>query len=216
MRSILGNLGNLWIAFSILATPPALLARALAPSAAPSASPPGEEETIVPTFETQKLARTYILDVPAPRGQITDRNGAPLAQNRLTYNLVINFPTPLDFSDAQALSYTREKIDEAAKSIGRRFRISDEAILRHYRNRGIMPFEIEQNLSQQEYENIKDALPSGIMVRPIYVRLYPNGRIAGQIVGYTGKTGRNPDGIIDNHETLSPETEGREGLEQTF
>src|ERR1043165_4009456 len=39
-----------------------------------------EEETIIPTFETQKLARTYIFDVTAPRGQITDRRGAPLAQ----------------------------------------------------------------------------------------------------------------------------------------
>ena len=55
-----------------------------------------------------------------------------------------------------------------------------------------------------------------MVVRPIYVRIYPNGKIAGQIIGYTGKTGRNLDGIIDNHETLWPETEGREGLEQTF
>ncbi len=46
--------------------------------------------------------------------------------------------------------------------------------------------------------------------------IYPNGKVAGQIIGYTGKTGRNLDGIIDNHETLWPETEGREGLEQTF
>src|SRR5260370_17752314 len=53
-------------------------------------------------------------------------------------------------------------------------------------------------------------------VRPIYVRIYPNGKVAGQIVGYTGKTGRNPDGIVDNHETIWPQTEGREGLEQTF
>ena len=68
------------------------------------------EETIKPTFETQKLARTYVLDIPAPRGQITDRNGAPLAQNKLSYNLAINFPTPLDFSDAQALAFAREKI----------------------------------------------------------------------------------------------------------
>ncbi len=30
------------------------------------------------------------------------------------------------------------------------------------------------------------------------------------------RPGRNPDGIVDNHETLWPETEGREGLEQTF
>ena len=184
------------------------------PSLSPSPTPP--EETIIPTFETQKLARTYILDVPGPRGQITDRNGVPLAQNRLSYNLAINFPTPLDFSDAQALSFVREKIDQAGKLIGRRLKISDEAILRHYRNRGIMPLEIVQNLSPSEYEEIKDKLPAGIIVRPVYVRIYPKGKLAGQIIGYTGKTGRNPDGIVDNHETLWPETEGREGLEQTF
>src|ERR1043166_2103061 len=204
------------IALSLVVLSAATQAQTLEPSPAARATSSPEEEAIAPTFETQKLARTFMLDIPAPRGQITDRNGAPLAQNRLTYNLVITYPTPLDFSDAQAVTYTREKIDEAAKSIGRRFRISDETILRHYRNRGIMPFEIAQNLSQQEYEDIKNALPAGIMVRPIYVRIYPNGKIAGQIVGYTGKTGRNPDGIIDNHETLWPETEGREGLEQTF
>ena len=110
MRSLWGTLGGLWIAFSILARSTALFAQALAPSAVPSTTTPPqtEEETIVPTFETQKLARTYILDVPAPRGQITDRNGESLAQNRLSYNLAINFPTPLDFSDAQALGFARE------------------------------------------------------------------------------------------------------------
>ena len=213
-----GNLGSLWVASLILATAVAGDAQTLAPTPTPtpSASPSPEEETIIPTFETQKLARTYILDVPAPRGQITDRNGMPLAQNRLSYNLAINFPTPLDFSDAQAISFAREKIDKAGKLIGRTLRISDEAILRHYRNRGIMPFEIAQNLSQSEYEAVKDNLPAGIMMRPVYVRIYPNGKVAGQIIGYTGRTGRNPDGIVDNHETLWPETEGREGLEQTF
>src|SRR3989454_777178 len=184
------------------------------PPPSPSASP--EEETIIPTFETQKLARTYILDVPAPRGQITDRNGVPLAQNRLSYNLAINFPTPLDFSDAQALSFVQQKIDKAGKLIGRPIKISDETILRHYRNRGILPFEIAQNLTQSEYDGVNEHLPAAMVVRPIYVRTYPNGKLAGQIVGYTGKTGRNLDGIVDNHETLWPETEGREGLEQTF
>ncbi len=91
------------------------LRKTLEPSSSPSVTPIPEEETIIPTFETQKLARTYILDVPAPRGQITDRHGVPLAQNKLSYNLAINFPTPLDFSDAQALSFTREKIDKAAE-----------------------------------------------------------------------------------------------------
>ena len=210
------NLRNLWLALSIFALSATTRAQTLMPTPAPSPSASSEEETIIPTFETQKLARTYILDVPAPRGQITDRNGAPLAQNRLSYNLVINFLTPLDFSDAQALDFARQRIGEAGKVIGRELRISDDAILRHYRNRGIMPLEIAHNLSQQEYEKIKGDLPPGMMVRPVYVRIYPNGKVAGQIIGYTGKTGRNPDGIVDNHETLWPETEGREGLEQTF
>src|SRR6266853_6711034 len=187
-REATARLSNLWIAVCLFALSAAMQAQTLAPVPAVSPSaPPPEEETIVPTFETQKLARTYILDVPAPRGQITDRNGAPLAQNRLTYNLVINFPTPLDFSDEQALVFTKEKIDAAGRLLGRKLRVSDEAILRHYRSRGIMPLEIAQNLSEAEHEKVKGDLPPGILVRPVYVRIYPNGKVAGQIIGYTGK-----------------------------
>src|SRR5207248_755705 len=111
----------------------------VAPSATPSAepSPPTLDEEIVPTFETQKLPRTYIPDIPA-------------------------------------------------------------------------------NLSAEEYDAAKAHLPPEMTLRGVYLRVYPQGKIAGQIVGYTGRTGRNPDGIIDNHETIWPETEGREGIEQTF
>jgi penicillin-binding protein 2 len=187
---------------------------AITPAPSPSASP--EEETIIPTFETQKLARTYVLDIPAPRGQISDRTGLPLAQNKVNYNLAINFPTPLDFTDAKAIGFAREKIEKAVKLLGRPIKVSDDAILRHYHNRGILPLEIAQNLSQSEYEAVKDRSKDSMVARPIYVRTYPNGKLAGQIIGYTGKTGRNLDGIIDNHEALWPETEGRDGLEQTF
>ncbi|HXY60956.1 MAG TPA: penicillin-binding protein 2, partial [Chthoniobacterales bacterium] len=155
-------------------------------------------------------------DVPAPRGQITDRAGLPLAQNKVSYNLAISFPTPLDFTDSKAVAFTREKIDTASKLIGRPIKISDDAVLRHYHNRGILPLEVAQNLSQSEYDAVKDHAKDSLVVRPVYVRAYPNGKLAGHIIGYTGKKGRNLDGIIDNHETLWPETEGRDGLEQTF
>ncbi len=80
-----------------------------------------------------------------------------------------------------------------------------------------MPLEIAQNLSQSEYEEIKDE-PAAWHDRAarFTCEFIRTGKVAGQIIGYTGKTGRNPDGIVDNHETLWPETEGREGLEQTF
>ena len=197
-------------------SPSTAVAQTPAAAASPGATPAPEEETILPTFETQKLARTYILDVPAPRGLITDRNGLPLAQNKLNHSLAISFPTPLDFSDPQALSFAREKIAAAEKLVEHPVKIADETILRHYHNRGIMPLEVAANLTESEYDNIKPRLPAGMTLRASYIRTYPNGQLAGQIIGYTGKTGRNPDGIIDNHETLWPETEGREGLEQTF
>src|SRR5437899_9011802 len=168
-REATARLSNLWIALCLLALAAATQAQTLMPTPPPSPSASPEEETIIPTFETQKLARTYILDVPAPRGQITDRSGAPLAQNRLSYNLVINFPTPLNFSGAQAVDFAREKIDAAGQLVGRKLRISDEAIVRHYRNRGIMPLEIAQNLSETEYEKIKNDLPAGVTLRPVYV-----------------------------------------------
>ena len=206
------------IIFGALCVSDFIFAQGVVPSATPSPSlaPTGDEETIVPTFETQKLARTYILDIPAPRGQITDRTGLPLAQNKVSYNLAISFPTPLDFTDPKAIAFAREKIDKAAKLTGRAIKISDDAILRHYHNRGIMPLIIAQNLTQSEYEAVKDRSKDSLVVRSTYVRVYPNGKAAGHIIGYTGKTGRNLDGIIDNHETLWPETEGRDGLEQTF
>jgi penicillin-binding protein 2 len=206
---ICADLRNLWIVFFSLTT-----AFAQPEPLAPSATP--FEETIKPTWETQKQARTYVLDIPAPRGQITDRHGMPLAQNKLSYNLAIDFPTPLDFADAQVLGYAHRCIRAAEGKLDRSLDIPDGAILRHYHNRGFLPFEIAQNLKDSELAGLQENLPAGLSLKPIYTRVYPNKSLAGQIVGYTGRTSRNADGIIQNGQVLWPETEGREGLELTF
>lgn len=212
-HKICGNLRHLRILLFFLIAPPLSGQEAVVP---PEVTATPFEESIKPTFETQKQARTYVLDIPAPRGQITDRNGVPLAQNRLSYNLTIDFPTPLDFSDAQALAFAHEKIGVAERLLGHSLKIADNAILRHYHNRGFLPFEIAQDLKQPERDALKSGLSSALSLKPIYLRIYPNESVAGQIVGYVGKTSRNADGIIQNGQLLWPETEGREGLEQTF
>jgi penicillin-binding protein 2 len=163
---------------------------------APDSTSAPAEETIKPTWETQRLARTYVLDVPAPRGQITDRYGAPLAQNKLSYNLTIDFPTPLEFSDAEALGYASQRIRSAEKKLKRSLDVSPAAILRHYHNRGFLPFEIAQNLSDSEREALTSNSVPGLSLKPIYVRVYPHKNLAGQIIGYTGRTSRNRVGII--------------------
>jgi penicillin-binding protein 2 len=50
----------------------------------------------------------------------------------------------------------------------------------------------------------------------LYLRVYPNGTLAGHILGYVGRMGRFLEGAIENGEPLWPDTEGRDGLEKTF
>ena len=158
------------------------------PTPAPSASPTDEE--IHPTFETQKLARTYVLDIPAPRGQITDRNGEPLAQNKLGYTSrsFIRHRSILPTCRCSFLHVRESNAPE--KLLGRKLKISDDLILRHYHNRGVLPFEIAPSLTAEEKDDLKGA--QGVIVRPMYLRTYPNGSLAGQVIGYAGKTGRMP------------------------
>src|SRR4029453_10868436 len=96
----------LFFAAVALLAPAALCAQ----DAAPVLDNTGFVENPKPTWETQKKARTFVLGIPAPRGQITDRNGKPFAQTRLSYNLAISFPAPLDWQDSKILDFTKQQI----------------------------------------------------------------------------------------------------------
>ncbi|MEI7864279.1 MAG: penicillin-binding protein 2 [Chthoniobacterales bacterium] len=169
-----------------------------------------------PTWETQKQARTYLLSIPAPRGQITDRNGAPLAQSRIGYNLGLKFPTPLDFSDSQVINFARSQILTAEKLLGRRFDVTDQAIALHYKNRGILTFDLAEDLNQEQIAAVSRGLGTGLVLDPVYFRHYPLSSLAAHMVGYVGKQAPLSLKPIENKDLLFPETEGREGLEQVF
>ena len=178
----------------------------------PAAGAPG----FAPTWDTQKQARAYVLNIPAPRGQIVDRHGNPLAQTRVSYNLAINFPTPTTFTDAQVMQYAEPKIMLARSITGRPISVSQDLLLKHYKNRGVLPLVIAQDLRPDEIEAFNQRKPEMLSLLPTYQRFYPNGALAGHVIGYAGRTGRMPDGPIENSQPLWPGAEGREGLEQTF
>lgn len=172
--------------------------------------------SVTPTWETQKGARTYVLGIPAPRGQIVDRNGAPLAQTRVSYNLALAFPTPLKFSDAELRRYAEQQIMLARSLTGRPIAVTEEQLQKHYKNRGALPLQLSQDLSVIEAERVRQQKSDGLILQPVYQRWYPQGELAGHILGYTGRGGRQLEGPIENNELLWPEAEGRDGLEQSF
>ena len=199
---------------------PASSAAAIKPAPVPATPPPVQPATtafdVEPSWETQKLARTYVFSIPAPRGMITDRNGVPLAQTRVVQNLAIQFPTPPQFTDAEASRYIYEQVARARGITRRDIMVDADKALKHYKNRGVMPLVIAQNLKPAEIEAVKRANAPGIMLQQIYQRYYPQGATAGHILGYVGRQGTYPTGVVENSELLWPSSEWREGLEKTF
>src|SRR5437763_15474726 len=99
-----------------------------APLASVDTKSPPKANGLTPTWDTQKQARTFVLNIPAPRGQIVDRSGNPLAQSRVSYNLAINFPTPLTFDDAQVMQYAEPQIMLARSITGRPISVTQDLL----------------------------------------------------------------------------------------
>ncbi len=197
----------------------ALLALAPIPPAGaqtPTAAESPVDENPKPTWETQKHARTMELKIPAPRGEITDRNGYPFAQSRLSYNLALRFPTPLDWKEAKVIAFARQHITFAKAMLGREIPVSDQAILTHYRNRGLLPMILAEDLRAEELAAARRGLTSALVLQQVYARFYPNGELASHIIGYTGKEAPLPTRPIENKDLIFPESQGRDGIEQSF
>jgi penicillin-binding protein 2 len=177
-------------------------------------------ETIEPTWETRPDARTLYFEIPAPRGQITDRNGLPLAQSRLGYHLDLNFPTGDEMNDSQVVSFVKQQLVLAQSLMHRPIEVTTSDVLDHYHNRRMLPMDIATYLTPEEVESVKSKLSGGfaggLSLRPVYLRFYPNGSLAAHIIGYSGKTGAQAHGPLQPNELLWPDLEGREGLENTF
>ena len=202
---------NQWLIFSTCAVSFSVLASARSDEAAAT-----NPTNLTPSWETQRQAATYALAIPAPRGQITDRNGVSLAQTRISYNLSVVFPAPFDFTDRQVVEFVNRAATSVRGLITRQVGFSEEVAVQHYRNRGVIPFDIAMDLPDNEVAKLQGKLPPNVTLRATYVRFYPQGSVAGQIVGYTGHTSRESTHVLQNNDPLWPESEGREGLEQTF
>lgn len=183
---------------------------------APTIDNTGSVENPQPTWETQKQARTFGLGIPAPRGQITDRNGKSLAQTRLSYNLAVSFPTPLTLDDRGAISFARQQISLAERILGRSIPVSNEAIVTHYQNRGLLPLDLVEDLSPRELGIVQRGLTPNLILRQTYVRVYPEGSLAAHIIGYTGREAPLSIRPIENKDLIFSESEGREGIELMF
>ncbi len=165
---------------------------------------------------TRKDARAITLKIPAPRGQIVDREGEPLAQNRVAYQVALQFKQFENADRDFVINWARTRLDALQTLIKGQVTKTDEELYDHYRNRRWLPLLVTGQIGEKEARDIESRLSSGLVLHPIYSRFYPNGELAAHIVGYSGSVGKLPTGPINFNEPLWEESEGRAGLEKIF
>jgi len=168
-------------------------------------------------WQTVKGARILNLSIPAPRGQIVDRNGVPLAQNVVVHYLGVNFPYMDGEPNETKIAYARERLNQANTLLGKTWALDDKDILAHYRDRRWLPLIFSQlPLPEDDRRKIETAAVPGLILLPTYQRIYPQQKLAGHIIGYVGRRAPWPKGEVPDGEQMWPTAQGILGLEKSF
>jgi penicillin-binding protein 2 len=167
-------------------------------------------------ISTRKDARAITLKIPAPRGQIVDRDGEPLAQNRVAYQIALQYRQFENADRDYVVHWARTRIAALAPLVKNPIPKTDDELYDHYRNRRWLPLLVSGQISEKDAQNLESKLSSGLVLHPVYRRYYPEGELACHIIGYSGSVGKLPTGPINFNEPLWEETEGRAGLEKLF
>ncbi|MEC5128139.1 penicillin-binding transpeptidase domain-containing protein [Verrucomicrobiales bacterium BCK34] len=166
---------------------------------------------------TRTEARTFTFKIPAPRGQILDRNGYPLAQSKVVHYAAISFPfLGSEVKDEEIARYAGERVLHVNNILGATWDMSDKRAVEHYRNRRWVPLRFSSVLTAEEVDELRRQKMEGLMLHPVYMRHYPQAEALSHVIGYVGKRPPNPRGEIVNGEPLWGEGEGVDGLEKAF
>lgn len=161
-------------------------------------------------------ARTITLKIPAPRGQVVDREGVALAQNEVAYHVALQFVQFDAASREFVIDWARARLARLEGVVKNSVGKTDDELYDHYRHRRWLPLIVSGQMGEKEARDLESKLDSGLILHPVYRRLYPHDDLAAHIIGYTGSVGKLPTGPINFNEPLWEETEGRAGLEKLF
>jgi penicillin-binding protein 2 len=151
--------------------------------------------------------RVRILPIPAPRGNVYDRNGLPLIQNRLSFAISV---LPSDFQGDMARARLANILDLDRSEL-------DERLAR----RGGLPLEPVGVYRDADFRTMcrlqerLDEFP-GVIAGDEYVREYPSAGWAGHILGYVREVSPQQEQLHDRAGTPVRGLVGAVGIEKYY
>ena len=165
-------------------------------------------------YEKQVLSQQQYdsTTLPFRRGEILDANGTVLAYSEKVYNVIL---------DAKLLLRDEKFVDPTVKALVKEFKL-DAGDIRSYLSEHPTSqyYILAKKLSYDEIRNFQDMITpgmdgydaniQGIWFEPSYIRKYPNGSLACDIIGFTSSDNNGMYGLEEYYNNTLSGTTGRE------
>ena len=197
-------------------------------------------------YEAKLETQSYrTIRVPAPRGRILDRNGAPLAENQPSYNLSLYleefspvfqraFNTRLAAYQKSGIKLKRDQRSDLARAT--RYAVASNVVAqvagefqesitldpvkfkKHYETDLALPLTVLPNLTPAQIARVEEHpnLPAGLDVDIQAARFYPNGTTAVHLMGYVRRDDSSAEGEEAFFNHRLPDFRGIVGIEAAF
>ncbi len=167
--------------------------------------------------EAQSLRR---IRIPSARGEIVDRNGVVLANNRPSYDVVIYLDQLGRVSKQQDIvTVANASLGALSRALHIPVTLADQDVRVHYLRRRPLPLSVWRDLRPERVaafaENASNLPGVDLIVTP--VREYPQGQIAAHVLGYCGKaesSERAEEEEVEHFYYYQPDTVGKQGVER--
>ncbi|AKJ64261.1 penicillin-binding protein 2 [Kiritimatiella glycovorans] len=165
-------------------------------------------------MERQSLRR---IRMPGLRGRISDRHGAPLADNRAVYHLAL-YPEEIRQISGRrdVVEASMERIARIGTILGRPAQVDEEDLRTHLYKRRPLPLIVWRDLDAAAVAHWSEQVADkrGMGLYPVAWRRYPAHDVAAHLIGYVGRADPPADGE-NPYDYYLPEMEGRRGIEAT-
>lgn len=166
--------------------------------------------------DVQSLRR---IRIPAARGEIVDRNGVVLANNRPSYDIAIYLDQLGHVSKkTDVVRVAQANIGALSATLGLPVTLADRDVRIHYQRRRPLPLPVWRDLRPETVaafaERASNLPGADLIVMP--VREYPQGSLAAHLLGYVGKAGQDDsdEEEIEKFYYYQPDSVGRQGVEK--